>query len=106
MTIPPRRTPKKIKLDFHPHEAIMLHEAGYDGGFQGTMTLVSGRLYGTQILELTDEEFGRLFRTATQYGAGGYQSKIREAIARPILRALFGSQPRKKANETSQKANV
>ena len=100
MAAPRSKTPK-IRLRFSPAEAVMLRKSGFanfTGGFQGVVKMVDDRLEGRVTLELTDEEFGRMFRTATQYGSGGYQDMLRSAISNPLLRALYGSRPRKKAN--------
>lgn len=96
----PKRQVPKIRLQFAPAEAVMLRKSGFanfTGGFQGVVKMIDDRLEGRVTLELTDEEFGRIFRTATQYGSGGYQDMLRSAIANPLLRALYGSRPRKKA---------
>jgi hypothetical protein len=81
---------KPIELELTAHEVSLLQEPAGSGGHQALHAeLLEQLAAGGTKLTLNDEQLGRVIRYMTQYGSGGFQGRLRQALSRP-LRDLLG----------------
>ena len=68
---------KSITLSGAEIDALM-HPIAGQGGFQGLLRLLQSKLdQQTGIIELTDEDRGKICRYAYDYGNGGWENQLK-----------------------------
>jgi hypothetical protein len=80
---------RPITLTLTPDEAAELLAPAGDGGQQVFhQTIINQLQNGNLAVAFNDDQIGKLFRYMTQYGRGGFQSRLRKAFRRPLLELL------------------
>lgn len=80
------KTAKPIVLVLTADEAAELLAPIGDGGQQGFHQGILNQLQnGNLAIAFDDDQLGKLIRYMTQYGPGGFQSRLRKAFRRPLL---------------------
>lgn len=87
--VPKAATPIAITLTAD-EAAEILTPIGTGGQQTFQQELIKQLQNGNLVVHLNDDELGRLIRYMTQYGTGGFQSRLRRAFQRP-LRDLFAA---------------
>ncbi len=83
------RVASPIPLTLEPNEAAeLLTPAGSGGQQTFQQGLISQLQGGNLTVRFNDDELGKLIRYMTQYGTGGFQSRLRKAFHRPLLELL------------------
>ncbi len=81
--------PKPVILTLRPDEAAELQVPVGEGGQQSFHQGIIAQLQGGNLgVAFNDEQLGKLIRYMTQYGPGGFQSRLRKAFRRPLLELL------------------
>jgi hypothetical protein len=81
--------PKPFVFTLAPEEVAEISVPSGEGGHQGFHEMIRDQLNQTgNTVTLNDAQFGQLVRYMTQYGSGGFQSRLRRAFSRSI-RELF-----------------
>jgi hypothetical protein len=85
------KAPRPFEISLTIHEAASLMEPAGSGGQQQFHEEIRKQLMdGNLTVRFDDEHLGKLIRYMTQYGSGGFQSRLRKAFRRPLLDALGG----------------
>ncbi len=83
--------PRPIVLTLTEEEAAELLAPVGQGGQQNFHAGILSQLQnGNRAIAFNDDQLGKLIRYMTQYGPGGFQSRLRKAFLRP-LRELFAA---------------
>jgi hypothetical protein len=85
------RDPKHVTLFLTNEQATHLLAPAGEGGHQQLHEMLREQLAnGKLTVELNDEDLGRIVRYMTQYGSGGFQARLKRALAEPLVRLLAG----------------
>lgn len=80
---------KSIVLLLTPQEVAILQAPVGSGGHQSLHSELLAQLAnGGNQLSLDDAMLGRVIRYMTQYGSGGFQDRLREALGRSLRNLL------------------
>lgn len=80
---------KPIILTLTVDEAAELLAPAGAGGQQIFQQLIINQLQaGNLAVAFDDDQLGKLIRYTTQYGPGGFQSRLRKAFRRPLLELI------------------
>jgi len=78
-------TPKPFKLTLTASEAAELLKPSGKGGHQSLHRRLIKQLAGGSLtVTCSDRQLGQLIRYITQYGSGGFQSRLRRAFRRSL----------------------
>ena len=81
--------PRPIVLTLTEAEAADLLTPVGNGGQQTFHEGILAQLQnGNRAVAFNDDQLGKLLRYMTQYGPGGFQSRLRKAFRRPLLELL------------------
>ncbi len=79
------KAPSPIILTLTADEAAELLAPAGAGGQQTFQQLIISQLQGGNLaVSFDDDQLGKLIRYMTQYGPGGFQSRLRKAFRRPL----------------------
>jgi hypothetical protein len=85
------KEPKHVTLTLTEEQASHLLAPAGEGGHQQLHEMLRHQLAGGNLtVDLNDEELGRIVRYMTQYGSGGFQGRLKKALADPLVRLLAG----------------
>lgn len=80
------KTPRPFRITLTSEEATELLAPHGDGGHQDLQDNLRAQLSGSnRTLALTDTQLGKIIRYMTQYGSGGFQSRLLKAFKRPLI---------------------
>jgi hypothetical protein len=80
---------RPFSIHLSQDEAAELLLPSGSGGHQTLHENLIGQLAnGNLQIILDDEDLGKLIRYMTQYGSGGFQSRLRKAFKRPLIDLL------------------
>jgi hypothetical protein len=80
---------KPFVLQLTPQEVALIQQPVGSGGHQSLHAELIAQLAqsGNQ-LTLNDAQLGRIIRYMTQYGSGGFQGRLHQALRRPLRELL------------------
>lgn len=79
---------KPFVLTLNTDEIALLRQPAGSGGHQSLHRRLNEQLSQGDSLILDDAEIGQVLRYMSQYGSGGFQGRLREALIRPLREVL------------------
>ena len=79
---------KPFVFTLNPDEIALLAQPAGTGGHQSLHKRLNEQLAQGNNLTLNDAELGQVLRYMSQYGSGGFQGRLRDAMSRSLREVL------------------